>query len=476
MVERAPATGSAWYDGVQPGERNAMTSPSDYPWEDCYVDDGSQRPQDDVTPEDFARMQDRAPLTGRGSPFFSGREAQINEFRECAGQLAKGVFPNNTIVVDGPPGCGKTALLDQITADINSYSADRNGREWLPVFINGNRATDPAAIMASVDETIAKRLSKKAAERPGGRALARLQEFLDISDTSAEKGKRTAATILDRGFSVGGFRVGAKNERQPRDIEDAIAMRGPKWGGWNIVLLVDEAQQIHNPNNTKTSTLSSIHQGVLSFPIMFAAFGLVGTREALASVGVSRPLPSRKFALGAMSNEDARKACVRAVRQLKPPNPDQVVKAVLERSWGWPQHIASYLTAAAESLKEQDTSAMLAAGDLIREDYYEDRLLSLTSRDPEFVDYAKALAGWILGANRPVEGSNIIKQVQLHFGAERDAAVAFLRAAEHAGIVRKADRGTYTAAIPSFLTYLIGEERAQERTAPDLGRHLPNDP
>ncbi len=69
-------------------------------------------------------MKDRAPLTGAGSPFFSGREVEINQFRESAGQLAKGFRANNTLVFEGPPGCGKTALLDQITADVNAYPAD----------------------------------------------------------------------------------------------------------------------------------------------------------------------------------------------------------------------------------------------------------------------------------------------------------------------------------------------------------------
>ncbi len=435
-----------------------MTSPGYYPWEDTYIDDGSDRPQDDVEPEAFAKMRDRAPLTGAGSPFFSRREVEINQFRESAGQLAKGFRANNTLVFEGPPGCGKTALLDQITADVNAYPADRCGRDWLPVCMNGSRAMDPAAVMASVDEAIALRLAKyAAAEEPNNNALTRLQEFLGISDTSVERGKQTVAAVLGRGIRIGGFQVGAKNERVPRDIEDAIAMRGPKWDGWNIVLLIDEAQQIHNLGPEKTSTLSSIHQGMLEPPILFAAFGLVGTQTALTKVGVPRPSADKKFALGKVADDDVTKACERAMRRFKPTHSAQLTQAITKRSCGWPQHVASYLIAVAENPK-QGVQAVLSKGDLRRDSYYGDRLESLIAEAPEFGEFAELTANLLRGDNRPMTEYELKQAVVDKFGTDDTKANQFLWAAKHAGIIRPTrDRRAVEAAIPSFLTYLTGE-------------------
>ena len=42
---------------------------------DKYRDDGNLRDQDAVEVERYLSMRDRAPSTGRGVPFFSGREA-----------------------------------------------------------------------------------------------------------------------------------------------------------------------------------------------------------------------------------------------------------------------------------------------------------------------------------------------------------------------------------------------------------------
>ena len=60
------------------------------PWDENYVDDGGLRPQDDVSLERFLAQGDRTSLKGVGTPFFSGREAEVNTFRGAARALAIG--------------------------------------------------------------------------------------------------------------------------------------------------------------------------------------------------------------------------------------------------------------------------------------------------------------------------------------------------------------------------------------------------
>jgi len=434
-----------------------MIGPNEFQWEDAYVDDGETREQDNVRPGEFAKMKDRAPLTGRGSPFFSGRELEINEFRNSAGQLAKGITANNTLVFEGPPGCGKSALLDQITADINSYSLDRNGRDWVPVFIDGADATNPHEIMESVDAAIATKLARRAVAGDNA-SMNHLKRFLGIEQPDgAEKLKRAADMLVKRGFRFGGFQIGPDNEAPPQTIAAAIRQRAHKWDGWNIVLLIDEAQQIHAPpGKAKTSTLSSMHQGKLGAPIMFAAFGLVGTEAALDKVGVSRTSLQSHFSLKPMPDDDTRKVCQRAAHQLKPKEPQRLATAIVERSCGWPQHIASYLTALARN-PEQDTEAVLAQGDQHRLSYYQRRLAKLGRQGPGFRSYAEHLAHLLRGANQPMRERDIMESLRANFEAGKAETFNFLVAAEHCGLVRLEDNGSCSATIPSFVTHLTGE-------------------
>ena len=93
--------------------------------------------------------------------------------------MAIGERANATIIVEGPPGCGKSALLDQFSADVNSYP-EHNGRTWIAVPINGAIAMSPSAIMAAVDRAIVTRLAGTATADEG--ALGRLSKLLHIQD------------------------------------------------------------------------------------------------------------------------------------------------------------------------------------------------------------------------------------------------------------------------------------------------------
>jgi len=443
------------------------------PWEDFYRDDGSLRDQDKVKAEEFVENDDRAPLTGKGSPFFSGRGVEINQFRECAGQIDRGLHANNTLVFEGAPGCGKSELLDQRVAEINTYPPATTGNKWLPVFMNGHRVMNPSNILASVDDAIAQRLAKDALrEGQSSKTFNELQSFLKLTDSDLQKGSHLLKSIGKRGFRVAGFQVGAENEQTPTSIEDAITLRGPKWAGWNIVLLVDEAQQIQMPlAEGHLTTLSSIHQGQLNFPVMFAAFGLVGTRAALAKVGVSRTSLSKTFDLGCISDEAAVMAIRRANHQFNSRLSDKDIKTIAERSCGWPQHIASYLTAIAEA-SNQNIDAILAKGDAHRNLYYAYRLESLEDRVSEFSEYASFTATRLIGANRSLSQYDLKKDIMEKFGASSAEVEACIRAAKHEGLIRiaKDPNRSVQAPIPSFLTHLTGEPQSQERKSKGLSR------
>ena len=90
-----------------------------------YRDDGKLRDQDKVDLDRYLSMRDRAPATGRGVPFFSGREREVGVFRGMVNDLSRGLAANASIVVEGPPGAGKSALMWPIHGGIAVPASNR---------------------------------------------------------------------------------------------------------------------------------------------------------------------------------------------------------------------------------------------------------------------------------------------------------------------------------------------------------------
>ena len=437
------------------------------PWHESYVDDGGLRPQDDVPLESFLSDGDRAPLEGTGRPFFSGREAQVNAFRESSGALAAGKAANATIIIEGPPGCGKSALLDQFSADVNSYP-EHHGRTWIAVPINGAIAMSPSAIMATVDRAIVTRLANVATADKG--ALNRLSKLLHIQDPRSALD--AARAISDRGVAAFGFRIGKRDSQPPRHMEDLVDLRGRQWDEWNIVLMIDEAQHISADSpGSHPGTLSSIHQGLAQLPIIFCASGLQGTTAALKGAGVSRLTSKRRIGLLGLRDKHVGMAVQRAFRQYDVRNAGPLAQTIVERASGWPQHLAIYLGAALNEAKPQikahgfvdastlDLKAILVEGDAMRNSYYRGRLASLAADNPRFKDYAVGMARQLRQAGRPLSASEITRHTVERHGVCESIADDFLAAALGCGLVATDQDLAYFSPIPSFLTHLVGADR-----------------
>jgi len=125
-----------------------------------YRDDSELREQDIVDVERYLSMRDRAPANGRGAPFFSGREAEIGAFREMTNSLSQGLAANASIVVQGPPGVGKSALMCQFMEEMRSLPPTATGgRRWLPVSVSAGDAESPPYLADAIDAAIVSRLA-----------------------------------------------------------------------------------------------------------------------------------------------------------------------------------------------------------------------------------------------------------------------------------------------------------------------------
>ncbi|MCY3795753.1 MAG: hypothetical protein OXG51_15460 [Gammaproteobacteria bacterium] len=439
-----------------------------------YVDDGALRGQDRVPLEDFLAFRDRAQLTGRGQPFFSGRESEVNAFREVANALLRGHRGNATLIVEGPPGAGKSALLAQFQEEMRAFPSTAGGsRRWLPVTLDGALAMSPLEIMAAVDEAIARRLAQDLVGRDGDGAEHSVRQLAALLGRKAlDNAQSVAQGILDRGVSAMGLSIGPRGEAPPSTLPQAVRLRGRDWADWQIVLLIDEAQGIScSVPGASPGTLSSIHQGMVSAPLSFCAFGLPGTSSALSDVGISRPSGGRHLPLHGLDGSAARMAVRRCFGQYGVVHGEDWESAILDRSANWPQHLATYLHAALSVLKKGATAreAMgdvrrsplaeaLALGDVGRNHYYERQIRRLNRHNARHARYAKALVPLFrendgaLPLDLAIEG---LEGGPLHLSEE--AVNRFLTDAAHSGFLAHERDGRLCLPIPSFANHLLGE-------------------
>lgn len=449
-----------------------------------YADDGALREQDRVDLEDFLSDVDRAELGGRGVPFFSGRETEIMAFRGIVNRLSRGRQSNATIVVEGPPGAGKSALLAQFQEEIHGLSPTESGqREWLPVFLPANFAEAPKEIARAIDRAISLRLADRilrSANQPAPSLIARFEAAMG-QKAGIRNVREAARQLAARGGSAFGMAIGPSPQEPITSLGDAVARRAEHWGEWQIVLLIDEAQQISDKRPGDVSgTLSAIHQGGVSAPISFCAFGLPGTWAALEGVNVSRSLGGADLRLATLDEGAARKAVNRCFEAFAVRNAQAWQQAIVERSANWPQHLATYLVSALSQIRRQypngqcldarsaSLAAAMAHGDEGRKSYYARRFERLTRGNGHFQAYAETVVSLFRERGDQLSWHEIKSALRESDGSiGNDEVNQFTMMAEHSGLMRRDPaEPTYQMPIPSFAAYLLNEP-LPEVTEPD---------
>ena len=436
-----------------------------------YRDDGSLRDQDTVDVERYLSIGDRAPATGRGVPFFSGREAEIGVFREMANGLSQGLAANASIVVEGPPGAGKSALMCQFMEEMRSLPP-AGSRRWLPVALPASDAESPPDIADAVDKAIVSRLSADllAAKSAESTLVEKLGDYW--GKLEPDKAKAKAREFLDRGGSALGFSLGASREEPPKSIARAAARR-PAWQSWQIVLLIDEAQDIKpGKANAGFGTLSALHQGLARAPVSFCAFGLHGTLLALDDAGVSRLSDGRRIRLGVggIRETAARQMVDRCFKSFGLVGGAPWREAILARAANWPQHLAVYLNAAVRQVREAspermdaasaDLEAAMRRGDRARARYYEQRLARLRRSHGGFEKLARELIPALRERGGRLSYSELYDLVEevgrRTYSLSGANATQFIRDAEHSGLFAPGEEDAYDMPIPSFARHLLG--------------------
>lgn len=469
-----------------------------------YVDDGALRPQDRVGLDAYLRTTDRAGAWPAGAqPFFSGREANINAFRDMLHCMLDGERMNLAFIVHGAPGAGKSALLHQLAADMGGLP-EANGQPWLPVRLARSDAASPHAAERAANRAMAARLAQQGAEairQAAERAQAVIQRALDdhpeasgartealslindlgdgLSDPSGADDRdwrvrdlvdragsgvrRTLHAALRRGFGAFGVSMGPAPDLPDEGIADVVAANPGLWQEHKIVFFVDEAQNLNPNSESAKDLLQTIYQGDAGAAVGLCFGGLPDTEDILMKMGISRLPDGRIQGLAPLPVGDAEKVVRRGFKQFGVRGGGGWAKPLAERSCGWPQHIQRHLAAALAAIQDAgmdagraDFAQAIREGDLRREDYYRRRRRSMRDHVDAAVGVAEAFAQMPGGSLRNPE---IARAAGLSDDPEgyRDFRLAAVRAGLLAEVADSGGAECYRVPIPSFAAFLREE-------------------
>ena len=240
----------------------------------------------------LAKASDRAAPT-----VFAGREGEFALLNDAVQGVRNGEG-GHTVVIQGVPGAGKTALLNEYAARLLAANADAE-RPVIPVPLqSGVLNTPPAAIVEEIDRRFHELGASKASSewnRMASRAV----------DGAALLGNALFAAVTRK--SIHDFTPSARApDSLPIALEDYVDFRFDRRKN-TIVLLVDEAQNLHDTLRVRDH-LEVLHGGITGdTQVLLACFGLENTTTRLAELGLSRLARGHARSIGTLSNEDARR-------------------------------------------------------------------------------------------------------------------------------------------------------------------------
>ena len=308
-----------------------------------------------------AKLQHWANVGERGPAVaFVGREQEIELAISQLATWRPGLTPGRTVVAQGAPGAGKTALLNEIGRRLperlpNAVSI------YLPTPWNQRSAPN-------VLQTLAARMMGTTGD-----------EFCTTKGTQGSIGVRAIAAA----------RLGRSQSTAPPDLSswsdletlfaDQVGRARP------TLLLVDEVQRMGDDQET-VDLLYHLHDQT-TFPVVLVCGGLSTSAAHLRGLGLSRLADGNVLAIDALSLVDAQECLEESLRMMAEDagiegHPDGWALRLAGATYGWPQHATCHIRGAAGAFQasgrlvfDDDNMAHAAAlAAAAMRDYYEQRL------------------------------------------------------------------------------------------------------
>ncbi len=316
-------------------------------------------------------------------PFFRGRDEEFDVFRRAVNSLDAGRIGGGTMVFQGAPGAGKSALMEECLEAVRRHSTPE--RPWVAVTMNPDSLRSPVDVIEVLVDAANGESVRLREVASGSVTVTVLDQLIDL-------GNRLYRELSERGGGAFGLSLGG---RKDAGVTAGRVFRNaaPLLEKFHVVVCVDEAQNMPVSDPTR-GVLDCLHRDPQGIPLVAAFFGLGDTQDVLSQCGLSRFARGRIVNLAPLSADDA--AC--AIRDMLATygfmGTSEVRSAWVDNlaklSQGWPQHINSVSVAASRIIRENgcrldsaNLDAAMAAGEEHMNEYYAGRL-SAGSQDPGF--------------------------------------------------------------------------------------------
>ncbi len=270
-----------------------------------------------------------------------------------------GKTQGNTVVFQGAPGAGKTALLDHLQKTLQGEC-------------------DTAKLKAA------------SVRRPHTALLEVLKQLNPKQAKKIRKGRHVRhRSGLNTPLELGRDITTTDNPKSISTVEELMALRKRKKP---LLLFLDEAQNANGDEPDGTSSiLQELHEGDVGNVALIAG-GLSDTSTTLKSLGISRLASDSKTTLQPLGEAHVREA-LDAFLAHTPFGIDchghdtsALQQLVVNESFGWPQHLTNALRSLGEELirvggrlAECDLHAVQQASQARRESYYGERAEGISS-------------------------------------------------------------------------------------------------
>ncbi len=278
------------------------------------------------------RLANWANLGEREDPVaFAGRTQEIALAIRQLTTWRRGSASGRTVVAQGAPGAGKTALLHEIARELPERLPGAKSI-YRPTPWNRHSA---ANVLLSL------------ADRMMGEAAA---SFRTTEATETSVGARAvAAAHVDRSRTTAPPALAS--------WDDFHTLFSPKAEQAKpTLLLVDEIQRMGDDEES-TDLLYHLHDQT-TFPVVLVCGGLSTSAMRLTGVGLSRLNEANILHIDALTIEEAEQSLEESLRITAEDlggiagHPDQWARQLAPATQGWPQHVTCHLRAAAEAMLE----------------------------------------------------------------------------------------------------------------------------
>ena len=358
------------------------------------------------------------PGPGRLPPHLAGREREQRLFRSRLALLDRGEPPPSEIILYGPRGNGKTALL-----------------VWLQEVAAPSYSVDVIRLTPSNIRT--------------GLELAERLLPETWWDTVAPD------TIAVRGVT---WRPG-KNAPAPR-ADQVLAARASKRA---LILLLDEAHRLEPRVGEELLNAAQVVGQAAPFLLVLA--GTPNLRAHLQTMGASFWNRSQKLRIGRLDESAAADAIRRPLESEDASISGEALAHLVRESHGYPYFLQLWGTAvwnritadpsvSRSRVETADAAACQSVFESERKDYYLDRFNEL--EEAELLEAARSVAE-LFADRQQVGREEILAAVRRAPGfADREKAIAARRTLDHLGFVWQAAGTPYwEAGIPSLMDYLL---------------------